>query len=117
MMTKIDTNIFRDISATKTEVASDEAMSKELKDSGIKVVRMKSAAFWVGYICLTANEPEWLRKQSAVLNNENPIDSLVKSALNLLDVNDLASVQRITEDNCTLHLQNISKIAKNNPHA
>jgi hypothetical protein len=62
MITRIDTNIFRDISATKTEVPTDELISKELKDSGIKVIRMKSAAFWVGYICLTANEPEWHRK-------------------------------------------------------
>lgn len=78
---------------------------------------MKSAEWWVGYICLTANEPDWLRKQNAVLNHENPPDSLVRSALNLLDVNDLASLQRITEDNCILNLQNISKIARNNPHA
>jgi hypothetical protein len=62
MITRIDTNIFRDISTTKTEVPSDELISKELKDSGIKVIRMKSAAFWVDYICLSANEPEWHRK-------------------------------------------------------
>jgi len=36
--------------------------------------------------------------------------------VNFLDANDLASVNRINEDNALLHQQAIRKLAANNPH-
>ena len=64
---------------------------------------MKSSANWIGYICLTPNEPDWHKRQQAVLSEENPIDSLVKAGFNFLDDSDLATVSRINDDNCLLH--------------
>jgi hypothetical protein len=36
--------------------------------------------------------------------------------MNFLDVNDLATVNRINEDNASLHISNVQKLAKFNPH-
>ena len=102
-MTRIDTNIFRDISTTRSTVPSDENLLYELRNDDIKVIRLKSANYWIDYICMLPTEPEWHKKQQAILNNNNPIDHLVKSGMNFLDVNDLASVNRINEDNAILH--------------
>ncbi len=99
LMTRIDTNIFRDVSTTKHTVPTDEAIQSELKDVDIKIIRLKSAAAWIDYVCLTANVPDWQQKQSALLSSENPDDKLLKSAFNYLDVNDLATINRINEDN------------------
>jgi hypothetical protein len=58
-MGRIDTNIFRDVSTTKHTVPSDEAIYSELRGDDIKIVRLKSAAFWINYVALTPNEPDW----------------------------------------------------------
>ena len=51
------------------------------------------------------------------MNHNNPIDSLTASGMNFLDVNDLASVNRINEDNALLHQQAIKKLQGGpNPH-
>ena len=102
-MSRVDTNIFRDISTARASVPSDQSLAYELRNSDIKVMRLKSAQYWVDYICLTPTEPEWHKKQQALLNNNNPIDSLVRSGMNFLDVHDLASVNRLNEDNAILH--------------
>lgn len=115
-MTRIDTNIFRDISTTRNQVPSDESLSQELRNEDIKVIRLKSANYWIDYICMLPSEPEWHKKQQAILNNNNPIDNLVKSGMNFLDVNDLASVNRINEDNAILHQQSVKKLNAQNPH-
>ena len=106
-MTRIDTNIFRDLSTIKSQIPSDEAIQGELKNSDIKVIRLKSSASWIDYIALRPNEPDWHQKQQALLNCENPIDTLMKSGFNFLDVNDLASINHINEDNALLHLKNV----------
>jgi hypothetical protein len=62
-------------------------------------MRLKSAAGWIEYVALTPSQPDWQLKQQAILNSENPIDSLLKSGFNYLDVNDMATVNRINEDN------------------
>ena len=79
-------------------------------------MRLKSASYWIDYICMTPTEPEWHKKQQALLNNNNPIDNLVKSAMNFLDVHDLASINRINEDNAILHQQAVKKLYVYNPH-
>lgn len=88
----------------------------ELRHVDIKILRLKSAAYWVDYVLLTPAEPEWHQKQQAILNCDNPIDTLVKQGFNFLDVNDMATVNRINEDNSHLHISNIQKLAKYNPH-
>ena len=52
----------------------------------------------------------------AILHNNNPVDTLVKAGMNFLDVNDLASVNRINEDNAILHQQSVKKLNIYNPH-
>ena len=109
-MTRVDTNIFRDISSTPNMVPDDESLAFEMRNDDIKVIRLKSCAYWIDYVCLTPTEPDWHRKQQALLNNGNPVDSLTKAGMNFLDASDLASVNRINEDNALLHQQAIKKI-------
>jgi hypothetical protein len=65
---------------------------------------------------MTPTEPEWHKKQQAILHNNNPSDSLLVSGINFLDVNDLASVNRINEDNAIVHQQTVKKLNVRNPH-
>lgn len=115
-MARIDTNIFRDVSTTKHTVPSDEAIQSELKDCDIKIMRLKSAVDWIDYVALTPSEPDWHQKQQAMLSSDNPTDTLLKSGFNFLDVNDLATVNRINEDNTQLHLKSVQKMHRFNPH-
>ena len=102
-MTRIDTHIFSDISTTPNLVPEAESLAFELRNENIKVIRLKSCAYWIDYVCMLPTEPEWCQKQQALLNNNNPIDSLTRSGMNFLDVSDLASVNSINEDNALLH--------------
>jgi hypothetical protein len=115
-ITQVDCNIFKDIYTVKTECPTNESLNLDLKNSTIKVIRLKSCGYWIDYVCLVPNTPDWAKKQDAILNNENPIDSLVTSAMNYLDVNDLASVNRINEDSALLHQNTLKKQAQHNPH-
>ena len=115
-MTRVDTNIFRDNSTTPNMVPDDESLAYEMRNDNIKVIRLKSSAYWIDYVCMMPNEPDWHRKQQALLNNNNPVDSLTRAGMNFLDVNDLASVNRINEDNALLHQQAVKKLQGHNPH-
>lgn len=64
---------------------------------------MKSSAYWLDYVCVYPKIPAHIQKQAAFLSINNPIDTLLKSALNFLDVNDLATVNRILEETARLH--------------
>lgn len=61
-MTRIDTNIIRDISTTPNLVPDDESLAFELRNEAIKVIRLKSCAYWIDYVCMSPTEPEWHRK-------------------------------------------------------
>jgi hypothetical protein len=50
-MNKIDTNIFRDISTTKTNIPTQESLSYDNSFSDIKVVRIK-AVTWLDYVII-----------------------------------------------------------------
>ena len=116
-MTKVDTNIFRDISTQPKTIPSDDSIDYEMRNAAIKIIRMKSAHSWLCYVCLTPSRPDWLKKQHAVLSNVDATDSLLASAFNYLDVNDLASVNQINEDSATEHRKNIERITDPlNPH-
>ena len=108
-MTRVDTNIFRDFSTTPNLVPDDESLAYELHQEkvNLRVIRLKSSAYWIDYVCMLPIEPDWYRKQQAILNNNNPIDTLTKAGMNYLDVSDLASINRINEDNALLHQQTV----------
>ena len=114
--TRLDMNIFLDVSTTKHTVPTEEAFQSEFRNSDIKILRLKSAAYWIDYVALQPTEPDWHTKQQAILNNENPTDTLLKQGFNFLDVNDLATVNRINEDNAHLHQESLRKLLKHNPH-
>ena len=61
-MTRIDTNIFRDISTTRNQVPSDESLVYELRNEDLKVIRLKSANYWIDYVCMLPTEQEWHKK-------------------------------------------------------
>lgn len=69
---------------------------------------MKSSEYWLCYCVLEPSEPEWHLKQQAILN-QTSIDSLVLNGFNFIDVNDLATINRINEDNIQLHLKVVAK--------
>lgn len=71
---------------------TDEAINVEIRSMDIKVMRIKTVANWIDYISLTPNEPDWHVKQQALLSFDNPVDTLLKSGFNFIDINDLASI-------------------------
>jgi hypothetical protein len=110
MMARVDTNIFTDISTTKAQVPSEQALAGDIKNMDLKVHRLKSSAYWICYIILQPVEPDWHQKQQAVLGCDLVIDNLLKAGMNFLDVADLATVARINEDNANKHVQLVSKL-------
>ncbi len=91
----------------KGNVPTDDAIAAELKYVDIKVIRLKSAKHWIDYVALTPSESEWHQKQQAILNSGNQIDTLLVKGMNFLDVNDIATINRVNEDNSHLHISNI----------
>ena len=102
-MVKIDTNIFKDISTTKNNVPSQEYLNTDPSFQDIKVTRMKTCAYWIDYVCIFPKVPAYSLKQAAMLSTNNFVDSLLRSAINFLDVNDLATVNKILEETARLH--------------
>jgi len=45
-------NIFLDVSTAKNTVPTEEAFQFEFKNSNIKILRLKSAAYWIDYVAL-----------------------------------------------------------------
>jgi hypothetical protein len=108
-MAKIDTNIFRDISTEPDTCPSNDSILEDLKDSDIRILRLKSAYSWICYVALSPNKPDWLKKQMAILGNVVKNDSLLVSAMNFLDVNDLATVNSINEDTANEHRKAVER--------
>jgi len=102
-MVKIDTNIFKDISTTPHSVPSQEFLNTDSSFEKLKVTRLKSSSYWIDYVCVYPKVPSHIQKQAAYLSTDNPIDSLLRSTLNFLDVNDLATVNKILEETARLH--------------
>lgn len=62
-MTRVDTNIFRDVSTTPNMVPDDDSIAFELRrDEDLKVIRLKSCAYWIDYVCLVPTEADWHKK-------------------------------------------------------
>ena len=51
-----------------------------------------------------------------MLNCDNPVDTLLKNVFDFLDVNDLATINRISEDSAHQHKETITKLQQGNPH-
>lgn len=58
-MAKADTNIFLDLSTTKSQVPKEEALQAELKNLDLKIHRLKSSASWIDYITIEPSEADW----------------------------------------------------------
>ncbi len=106
----VDSNIFRDIYTVKNECPSDEALKMEVKKEDIKVLRLKGCGYWIDYVCLVPTQNDWDKKQEGILNNNNPIDSLIVNGMNLLDANDLATVSKINEELALLHQSTVKRM-------
>ncbi len=102
-MAKIDTNVFRDLSTTKQGIPTQDSLAYDQGFSNIQVIRLKGCGSWIDYVCLEPQIPGYLEKQAAFLSTNNPIDSLLKSAINFLDVHDLATTNRIIEETARAH--------------
>ena len=50
------------------------------------------------------------------MSADSPIDTLLQSGMNFLDVNDIASVCRIIEDNASLHEKSIMSLRECDPN-
>jgi hypothetical protein len=68
------------------------------------VVRLKSSATWLDFICLEPEMSDTLKVQQAFLT-QCPVDNLLKCAMDFLDVNDLATVNRNLEETARVHQQ------------
>jgi hypothetical protein len=82
----------------------------EVKKEDIKVIRLKSCGYWIDYVCLSPTQSDWDKKQEGILNNNNPIDSLVANGMNLLDANDLSTVSKINEELALLHQSTVKRM-------
>lgn len=51
MMSKIDTNIFRDISTSSKNIPTQESLNLDF-GSKIKVIRLKSCLSWIDYVIM-----------------------------------------------------------------
>jgi hypothetical protein len=116
-LTKVDTNIFRDISTEPSKIPSDESLTNELRNEDIRIIRIKSSAYWIDYVVMTPSTPDWVRKQNAIINNIESQDTLIRKAFDYLDVNDLSTVNQINEDSASEHRTKIDLLTSmSNPN-
>jgi hypothetical protein len=47
---------------------------------------------------------------------DNPIDTLLKTAMAFLDINDLSTISHILEDTANLHQAQVNRLRQHNPH-
>jgi hypothetical protein len=113
---QVDSNIFKDIYTVKNDCPSDEGLKMEVKTNDIKVFRLKSCGYWIDYVCLTPTQSDWDKKQESIINHNNQIDSLLANGMNMLDTNDLATINKINEDMAILHQNTVRRVFEKNPH-
>ena len=64
--------------------------------------KMKKAD-WLDMVIFTPNVQDYIKRQSNYLNSSSNLDGLLESALNFLDINDSASVNKILEESSSTH--------------
>jgi hypothetical protein len=71
-------------------------------------------ADWLQYICWFPMISEFLVRQNNILSNqtENPIDSLLVSAFEFVDVNEAGAANKILEDSATSHVKKVRSYFK-----
>ena len=108
-MLRVDPAIFRDIATNANLVPSEESLMDEVTRLSIHIIRLKACP-WIEHVVVLPKIPDWQRRQDAILNSEdNPIDTLLRGALDFLDVNDLASVNLVIAEASGIHLELIEK--------
>ena len=108
-MLRVDPNIFRDIATNSNLIPGEDSIADEVTRLNIKIIRLKASP-WIEYVICLPKIPDWQRKQDARLNSEdNPVDTLLRGALDFLDVNDLASVNLVIAEASQIHLDLIQK--------
>lgn len=66
-------------------------------------------ADWLPYICWEPIVNQCIKRQNNLLSNriENPIDSLLVSCFEFMDVNEAGATNKILEDAATAHLRKV----------
>ena len=66
-------------------------------------------ADWLQYVCWIPSVPDIIKKQNHSLSNieKNPIDSLLLSAFEFIDVNEAGAANKILEDSATAHVRKV----------
>lgn len=66
-------------------------------------------ADWLKYVCWNPTVPDILKRQNHVLSSgdENPIDNLLLSAFEFIDVNEAGAANKILEDSATAHVRKV----------
>ena len=104
-MLRVDPAIFRDIATNANLVPSEESLMDEVTRLSIHIIRLKACP-WIEHVVVLPKIPDWQRRQDALLNSEdNPVDTLLRGALDFLDVNDLASVNLVIAEASGIHLE------------
>lgn len=75
---------------------------------------MLKEADWLPYICWSAQVSDVLSRQNQVLSCEedNPIDSLLQSAFEFIDVNEISAATRIVEEAAKAHSHKVRNYFK-----
>ena len=76
-----------------------------LDESNFKVKK----ADWLQYVCWNPSIPDIQKKQNHIFSSmdENPIDSLLLSAFEFIDVNEAGAANKILEDSATAHVRKV----------
>lgn len=85
------------------ECARDNHLSEAFFTFERSQYRLKEAD-WLPHVCFEGNVSEAVKRQSHYFNSVDQYDSLLESAFNFLDVNDLGSVNRILEESANTHV-------------
>ena len=108
-MVRVDPSIFRDVSTTSALLPSEESLAEEVLKQNLKVIRLKAAP-WVESVVCEPTPSDWMRAQMCILySEENPIDTLLRGALDFLDVNDLASVNMAIQEVSQMHIDLLTR--------
>ena len=64
---------------------------------------------WLQYVCWLPNVSDCIKRQNFRLSNfsDNPIDSLLLSAFEFIDVNEAGASNKILEDSATAHVRKV----------
>ena len=116
-MLRVDPSIFRDIATNSNLIPGEDSIADEVARLNIKIIRLKASP-WIEHVICLPKVPDWQRRQDARLGSEdNPIDTLLRGALDFLDVNDPASVNLVIAEASQIHLDLIQKQQLVDDHA